>query len=181
MRYILNDLYCLLNLYVLHCFHLYPYLISMLLRDVAEKENIVTLPTPWFLHATNYSYKLGFPLQQQWNTIIKNQVGEDRVYLASTSTLLFITRKKSGQELRQCKNLESGADTEVIQGNCFTGLPLRACSTHLFYIFLKKKTNTLFFRFTYKSQLPLPLLLPFPPPSPLRRHPLPRDGKAHFS
>lgn len=45
----------------------------------------------------------------------------------------------------QCKNLESGADTEVIQGNCFTGLPLRACSTHLFYIFLKKKTNTLFF------------------------------------
>ena len=40
---------------------------------------------------------------------IKHQVGKQTVYLAYTSTSLFIT-EESGQELKQGRNLEAGAD-----------------------------------------------------------------------
>lgn len=41
---------------------------------------------------------------------------ERRVYLAYTFTLLFITKAKSGQEHKQDRNLEAGADAETVKG-----------------------------------------------------------------
>jgi hypothetical protein len=48
----------------------------------------------------------------------KKQVGEERVYSVYTSTLLFITKRKSRQELTQGRNLEAGADAEAMEGCC---------------------------------------------------------------
>jgi hypothetical protein len=42
----------------------------------------------------------------------KKQVGEDRVYLAHTSTLLFITKGS------QRRNLEAGVAAEAMKGYC---------------------------------------------------------------
>jgi hypothetical protein len=56
------------------------------------------------------------------NIMTEKQVGEERVYSAYTSTLLFIT-KGSGLEL---SSSESGADAEAMEGcyllACFPGL-----------------------------------------------------------
>jgi hypothetical protein len=47
------------------------------------------------------------------NIIIKKQVGEERVYSAYTSTLLFITKEfRTGTQAGQ----EAGADTEAMEG-----------------------------------------------------------------
>ena len=46
------------------------------------------------------------------------QVGEERAYLAYTSTLLFHHQRKSGQELKQDRALEAGADAEAMEGCC---------------------------------------------------------------
>jgi hypothetical protein len=49
----------------------------------------------------------------QLNTMTKKQVGEERVYSACTSTLLSVDpQRKPGQELKQGRNLEAGADVE---------------------------------------------------------------------
>jgi hypothetical protein len=40
------------------------------------------------------------------NIMTKKQVGEERVYSAYTSTLLLITKRKSGQELKQVRKQE---------------------------------------------------------------------------
>jgi hypothetical protein len=45
----------------------------------------------------------------------KKQVGEERVYSASASTLVQHQRK-SGQGLTQGRNLEAGADAEAMEG-----------------------------------------------------------------
>jgi hypothetical protein len=42
----------------------------------------------------------------------KEQVGEERVYSASTSTLLFITKVRTGTQAGQ----EAGADAEAMEG-----------------------------------------------------------------
>ena len=47
----------------------------------------------------------------------KKQVREERVYSAYTSTLLFIT-KESQSRNSEGKNLEAGADAEVMEGCC---------------------------------------------------------------
>jgi hypothetical protein len=45
--------------------------------------------------------------------MIKKQVGEERVYLAYTSTLLFITKEvRTGTQASQ----EAGADAEAMEG-----------------------------------------------------------------
>jgi hypothetical protein len=47
----------------------------------------------------------------------KKQAGEERVYSAYSSTLLFRNREsKSGQELTQGRILEAGADAEAMEG-----------------------------------------------------------------
>jgi hypothetical protein len=47
------------------------------------------------------------------NIMTKNQVGEERVYLAYTSTLLFITKEvRTGTQAGQ----EAGADAEAMEG-----------------------------------------------------------------
>jgi hypothetical protein len=46
----------------------------------------------------------------------KKPIGEERVFSAYTSTLLFIT--KGRQELTQSRNLEAGADAEAMEGCC---------------------------------------------------------------
>jgi hypothetical protein len=50
---------------------------------------------------------------------MKKQVEKERVYSAYTPTLLFIIKKKSGQELKQGWNQEAGADAEAMKGCCF--------------------------------------------------------------
>ena len=52
----------------------------------------------------------------QLNIITKKQVVEEMIYLAYTSISLFITKgwPKSGQELKQGRNLEAGADAETL-------------------------------------------------------------------
>lgn len=48
-----------------------------------------------------------------------NLYGEESVYLASTSTVLFIVdRSQAGPELKWGRNLESGFNTEAIEGCC---------------------------------------------------------------
>jgi hypothetical protein len=56
----------------------------------------------------------------------KKQVGEERVYSAYTSILLFITKEvRTGTQAGQ----EAGADADRGHGGMFfTGLPLLACS-----------------------------------------------------
>ena len=49
----------------------------------------------------------------------KQQVGEERVYSAYTSRLLFHHQRKSGQELKQGRNLEVGADQRPWKGAAF--------------------------------------------------------------
>ena len=45
----------------------------------------------------------------------QRKIGEERVYLAYTSISLFIIEgEKSGQELKQGRNLEAGADSEAM-------------------------------------------------------------------
>jgi hypothetical protein len=58
--------------------------------------------------------------------MIKKQVGEERVYLAYTSILLFITKEvRTGTHAGQ----EAGADAEAMEGwMFFTGLLPLACS-----------------------------------------------------
>jgi hypothetical protein len=51
----------------------------------------------------------------------KKQVGEEGVYSAYTSSLLIITLR---QELIKVRNLDSGVDTEALEGCC-----LLACFT----------------------------------------------------
>ena len=47
----------------------------------------------------------------------KKQVEEERIYLPYTSIFLaIIEKKKSGQELKQVRNPEVGADTEAMEG-----------------------------------------------------------------
>jgi hypothetical protein len=47
----------------------------------------------------------------------KKQVGEERVYSANTSTLLFINKgSQDRQELTQHRNLRAGADAEAMEG-----------------------------------------------------------------
>jgi hypothetical protein len=46
------------------------------------------------------------------NIMTKKKVGEERVYSAYTSALLF--KRKSGQELTQVRNLEAGAEAEAM-------------------------------------------------------------------
>jgi hypothetical protein len=54
--------------------------------------------------------------------------GEEMVCLAYTSISLF-NQRKSGQELRQERNLEAGAEAEATKGGVLlTGLFLMACS-----------------------------------------------------
>jgi hypothetical protein len=64
-----------------------------------------------------YQLVLGFLLLQR-NTVTKRQVGEERVYSAYTCTLLFITKGSFGQELKQGRNLEAGADAEAMEECC---------------------------------------------------------------
>jgi hypothetical protein len=40
------------------------------------------------------------------------------VYLTYTATPQFITERSPGQELKQGRNLEAGADTEAMEGCC---------------------------------------------------------------
>lgn len=47
-----------------------------------------------------------------------DQVGEEKVYIVYTSILPFIIKKKSGQELKQGRDLEDGADAEAIKECC---------------------------------------------------------------
>jgi hypothetical protein len=55
----------------------------------------------------------------------KKQFGEERVYSAYTSTLLFITKEvRTGTQAGQ----EAGADAEAMEGCSFTGLLPLACS-----------------------------------------------------
>jgi hypothetical protein len=56
----------------------------------------------------------------------KKQVGEERVYSAYTSMLIFITKEvRTGTQAGQ----KTGADAEAMEGwMLFTGLPLLACS-----------------------------------------------------
>jgi hypothetical protein len=49
------------------------------------------------------------------NIMTKKQIGEERVYLAYTSTLLFIT--KGSQDWKSSRS-EAGADAEAMEG-CF--------------------------------------------------------------
>ena len=49
----------------------------------------------------------------------KKQAGEERVYLAVHH------QRKSGQELKQNRNLEAGTEAKAMEGNC---LFLMACS-----------------------------------------------------
>jgi hypothetical protein len=58
----------------------------------------------------------------QWNTRIKNQVGEERIYLAYTSIHFHSTVhhwRKSGQEFKQGQKLETGADAEAMEGAAY--------------------------------------------------------------
>jgi hypothetical protein len=50
------------------------------------------------------------------NIMTKKQVGEERIYLAYTSTRLFITKGKL--KLTQGRNLEAGAVAEAMKGCC---------------------------------------------------------------
>jgi hypothetical protein len=45
--------------------------------------------------------------------MIKKQAGEERIYLAYTSTFAVHHQRKSRQELKHGWNLEAGADTET--------------------------------------------------------------------
>jgi hypothetical protein len=55
----------------------------------------------------------------------KKQVGEERIYSAYTSTLLFITKEvRTGTQAGQ----EAGADAEAMGGMFLTGLLPLACS-----------------------------------------------------
>ena len=55
----------------------------------------------------------------------KKQVGEERVYSAYTSILLFITKEvRTGTQAGQ----EAGADAEAMEGCFFTGLLPLSCS-----------------------------------------------------
>ena len=60
---------------------------------------------------------LGFPLLQQSN-MTRKQIGEERVYLVYISITLFITKESPGQELKQGRNLEVGADAEAMEECC---------------------------------------------------------------
>jgi hypothetical protein len=51
------------------------------------------------------------------NSMSKKQVGEERVYSAYTSTLLFIT--KGSQNRSSHMNLEAGADAEAMEGAAY--------------------------------------------------------------
>jgi hypothetical protein len=51
----------------------------------------------------NVIVRVSIPAQ---NIMTKKQVGEERVYSAYTSTLLFITKRKSGLELKQVRKQE---------------------------------------------------------------------------
>jgi hypothetical protein len=59
------------------------------------------------------------------NIMTKKQVGEERVYSAYTSILLFITKEvRTGTQAGQ----KAGADAEAMEGMFFTGLLPLACS-----------------------------------------------------
>jgi hypothetical protein len=60
----------------------------------------------------------------------EEQVGEERVYSAYTSTFLFIT-KKSGWELTQGRNLEAGANAEAMESAAYWMLPLSCSASFL--------------------------------------------------
>jgi len=51
-------------------------------------------------------------------TITQAQVEEGRTYLVYTSSLVFIIWRQTEQELKWARNLESGADTETVDGCC---------------------------------------------------------------
>ena len=53
------------------------------------------------------------PLELQWNTTTKKQVGEKRVYLTYTSILLFTTERNQDRD----SVLEAGVDAETMEGN----------------------------------------------------------------
>jgi hypothetical protein len=57
----------------------------------------------------------------------KKQIREERVYSAYTSTLLFITKGNQGRNLR---NLEAGADAEAMEGCCLQDHQPRDGTTH---------------------------------------------------
>ena len=61
---------------------------------------------------------LGILLLQR-NIVTKKKIGEERVYFH----IAVHHQKKSGQELKQGRNLEAGADAEAMEGCC-----LLACS-----------------------------------------------------
>jgi hypothetical protein len=49
----------------------------------------------------------------------KKQVGEERVYLFSLHFHIALHhQRKSGQELKQVRNLEAGAGAEAMEGCC---------------------------------------------------------------
>jgi hypothetical protein len=47
------------------------------------------------------------------------QVGEERAYLAYTSTSLFIIKGSQDQNSKQSRNLVSGGDAEAIEGAAY--------------------------------------------------------------
>jgi hypothetical protein len=51
--------------------------------------------------------------------INNTEVWEERLYLVSTSILLLITKRKSGQEPKQGRDLEAGADAEAMKRCCY--------------------------------------------------------------
>jgi hypothetical protein len=69
------------------------------------------------------AYSLGQDFYSCTNIMTKKQVGEERVYLAYTSKLLFITKEV---RTRTQASQEAGADAEAMEGcsllACFTWL-----------------------------------------------------------
>jgi hypothetical protein len=65
----------------------------------------------------------------------QKQYGEERVYLVSAFMALSYHGRKSGQELKHGRNLETGADAEDVEEGC-----LLACS-HDFLSLLSYRTQ----------------------------------------
>ena len=72
---------------------------------------------------------LGF-LLLQGNTMIK-QLGEKMIYLAINFHSTVHHQRKSGQEPKQGRNLEAGAEAEAMEAEAMDGYCLLVCSPWL--------------------------------------------------